>query len=181
MIELLVGGLIGLMTGLGVKFFYDEIKQPTLKINDNSNELEYVLCTDGNTNIDYWVCRIFVYNRKKLALNSVANNCIAWITSTNRETKEQISWIGGPSNIVINVDDYQKVNLFAIQIGTNNIFFGTEQDIFPLRQPHRNPPFEFNLKITCANGLGDTKRIRINNITGIHASHPNVDITITDC
>ena len=181
MIELIISGLIGLLVGIGGKFFYDEMKQPTLKINDDSDELEYVLCNDTNhSHLDYWVCRIFVYNMKKIAFNNVANNCIAWMTSTNQETKQQISWIGGPDKIDINVDDYQKVNLFAIQRGTNNIFFGTEKDIFPLRQPHRNPPFEFNLKITCANGLGDTKRIRINNITGLREEHPTVDVTITN-
>jgi len=38
MIELLLGGLIGLISGFGVKFFYDEIKQPILEIDsDNSN------------------------------------------------------------------------------------------------------------------------------------------------
>jgi len=178
MIELILSGLIGLLSGFGVKFFYDEIKQPNLKINDNPNELEYVRCINDEDHLEYLVYRIFVYNKKRLALNSAADNCIAWITSINRETKEQISWIGGPNKITINVDDYQKVNLFAIRWRTNDIFFGTEKDIFPLRQPHRNPPFEFNLKITCSNGLGDIKKIRINNITWTRSQNP-VDIIIS--
>jgi len=131
------------------------------------------------------VCRIFIKNKKKWALNSVAKNCIAWITAINRETKEQINWVGEHDALEINVDDYHKVNLFAIRWGTSEIFFGTEKNLFPLRQPHRNPPFEFNLKISSSNGLGDIKRIRINSITwtgrGGAATDPNVNITISNC
>jgi hypothetical protein len=118
MTDSIISGLIGLLSGFGVKFFYDEIKQPNIKINCNSSELEYVCCTDEQTSINYLVCRIFIYNKVKLALNSVATNCIAWIAAVNRETKEQINWVGEHDTLDINVDDYQKVNLFAIRWGS---------------------------------------------------------------
>ena len=148
MLEFVVGGIIGFLSGFAIRVLYDEVKEPKLFIDDDEKHLECVwVYPEGKPPM--YICRIFVYNKKKRILNYVAKNCIAWVKSTKKETKEQISWVGG-SSLDINVDDYQKVNLFAIVKGTNNFAFGTEKDETNLRPPYFEPnkeSVEFILKI----------------------------------
>jgi len=182
MIEETLSGLIGFLGGFATRVFYDKIEQPNLIIDNDNNHLEYV-GVPSDQGIPHVACRIFVYNKKKWFLNSVAKNCIAWVKSASQETKQQINWVGEHDSININIDDYQKVNLFAILSGSDNFSFGTENNLFPLRPPYRHPPFEFLLKITSSNGVGDTVRVNIRSITwsgsGANAT-PTIDVRLSN-
>lgn len=153
--------LLGVFTGVTLKILYDEFKQPKLEIERDKAKLEYFAI--GKDGMACFVCRIFVHNRKKFAMNSVATDCIAWLCRVKDETKQQTSWVRNHDVIAINPDDYQKVNLFTIFNGANYIQFGSETD--PLMfKTGLEPPLSFIIKITCSNGKGDSVLFNLKSI-----------------
>jgi len=126
----------GIVLGFILKVLFDAWKSPELKTLTVSKKFEQVLGVTSHCYVngheprgqsrhpiyDYNVYFIKIENKQKRVLNSAAESCMAWLELGSVGKAYQLSWLGGTSEVTINVGDTREVIICARETQKGKIF-----------------------------------------------------------
>ena len=159
--------VIGLVVGFVSKLLYDELKSPRVELVSASREAFHIgpiSQVPGGLDNDYNAYRIKVANHQKGFLNCAAENCVAWLHLDSAPEDYQLSWVGGASELTLNVGDVREVDTCARGIQTGVIIAPTEigyskSSLRKIGDGSRD--LHCRIRITCKNGKKAEKRITL--------------------
>lgn len=128
--------VVGIVLGFIFKVLFDAWKSPELKMLAVSEKFEQVPGTISHCHIngheslrqagqsiyDYNAYHIKIECKQKRVLNSAAENCVAWLQLDSIGEAYQLSWLGGSSEVGINVGDTHEVIICARETAKGKIF-----------------------------------------------------------
>lgn len=131
-----IQAVAALVLGFLLKVLFDELKSARLRIVGVSKlpfsiEAKYKVTGTGFDNY-YTAYRIRVENKQKRYMNCAAENCIPWLELDYAPEPYQICWVGGCSDVTINVGDVREVDFCARGNTTGTIYAPTERGYFEL-------------------------------------------------
>ena len=158
----------GLVIGFLLKVLYDEGKSPRLKVLSAASkpfQIGPFHQVPGGFDNDYNAYRVKVENKEKKYLNCAAENCVAWLYVDSAPESYQLSWVGGASELTLNVGDSREVDICARGAQTGLIVAPTERGYFNPTPPHRigngSGDLLGRIRVTCKNGKKAEMRITI--------------------
>ncbi|MBU2008437.1 MAG: hypothetical protein KJ624_01100 [Chloroflexi bacterium] len=159
--------VIGLVLGFVSKLLYDELKSPRVELVSVSREAFHIgpiTQVPGGFDNDYNAYRLKVENHQKGFLDCAAENCVAWLLLDSAPEAYQLCWVGGASELTLNVGDMREVDTCARGIQTGVVVAPTEigyskSSLRKIGDGSRD--LHGTIRITCKNGKKAEKRIAI--------------------
>ena len=154
-----------LILGFLLKVLFDELKSPRLKVLSAASkpfQIGPFHQVPGGFDSGYNAYRIKVENKEKKYLNCAAENCAAWLCLDSAPESYQLSWVGGASELTLNVGDVREVDVCARGTQTGLIVAPTERGYSSSslrRIGGGSSVLTGTIRVSCKNGRKAEKRI----------------------